>query len=150
MTALDPMTERDSWSQLITGIVSDATRLFAIEIELAKLEIRADIKNIKSLIAGIATGAVIALLGMALLCVAAALALFVYTTLPQWACFAVVGAVMLVAGVWVIIFAARNAKKLDFNPQRAAEAVKEDIGWINSTIKTSNAMSKTANRPELH
>ena len=150
MTALDPMTERDSWSQLITGIVSDATRLFAIEIELAKLEIRADIKNIKSLIAGIATGAVIALLGMALLCVAAALALFVYTTLPQWACFAVVGAVMLVAGVWVIIFAARNAKKLDFNPQRAAEAVKENIGWINSTIKTSNAMSKTANRPELH
>ena len=150
MTALDPMTDRDSWSQLITGILSDATRLFAIEIELAKLEIRADIKNIKSSIAGIATGAVIALLGMALLCVAAALALFVYTTLPQWACFAVVGAVMLVAGVWVIILAARNAKKLDFNPQRAAEAVKEDIGWINSTIKTSNAMSKTANRPELH
>ena len=111
MTALDPMTDRDSWSQLITGIVSDATRLFAIEIELAKLEIRADIQNIKSLIAGIATGAVIALLGMALLCVAAALALFVYTTLPQWACFAVVGAVMLVAGVWCYSFCCSQCQK---------------------------------------
>jgi len=150
MAALDPITDRDSWSQLIAGIVSDATRLFAIEIELAKLEIRADIQNTKSLVAGIAAGAVIALLGMALLCVAAALALFVYTTLPQWACFAVVGAVMLVAGVCAIVLAARNAKKIDFNPQRATEAVKEDVKWINSTIKTSNAMPTTANRPELH
>ena len=150
MPALSPMTDKASWSQLIAGIVSDATRLFAIEIELAKLEIRADIQNTKSLIAGIAAGAVIALLGVALLGVAAALALFVYTTLPQWACFAVIGAVMLVAGIGVGILAARNAKKSALNPQRAAEAVKEDIGWINSTIKTSNAMSATANRPELH
>ena len=150
MAILDPMTDRGSWSELIAGIVSDATRLFAKEIELARLEIRADIRNTKSLLAGIATGAMIALLGVALLCVGAALALAAYTTLPQWACFAVVGGVMLVAGAWFVSVAGPKSKKKDFIPQPAAEAVKEDIGWINSTIKTSNAISATANRPELH
>lgn len=150
MAKLEPVPDRDSWSELIAGILSDATHLFAKEIELAKLEIRADIRNSKSLLTGIAVGAVIALLGTALLCIAAALALFAYTTLPQWACFAVVGGVMLVAGVCFGAVAARNAKKIDFIPQRAAEAVKEDIGWINSTIKTSNAISATVNKPELH
>ena len=71
MPALNSMTDRASWSQLIAGIVLDATRLFAIEIELAKLEIRADIQNTKSLVAGIAAGAVIAFLGVAQLGVAA-------------------------------------------------------------------------------
>ena len=60
MAILDPMTDRGSWSELIAGIVSDATRLFAKEIELARLEIRADIRNTKSLLTGIATGAMIA------------------------------------------------------------------------------------------
>ena len=150
MAKLEPMIDRASWSELIAGIVSDATHLFATEIELAKLEIRADIKNTKSLLTGIAAGALIALLGTALLCVAAALALFAYTSLPQWACFAVIGGVLLLAGFCFIAVASRNAKKIGFIPQRAAEAVKEDIGWINSTIKTSNAIPATANRPELH
>jgi hypothetical protein len=69
MAKLDPMIEHGSWSELIAGIVSDATHLFATEIELAKLEVRADIKNAKSLLTGIAAGALIALLGTALLCV---------------------------------------------------------------------------------
>jgi hypothetical protein len=148
--AMSGPIDKNSWAELIAGIVADATHLFAKEIDLAKLEISADIRNAKSLFTGIATGAAIALLGTALLCVAASLALFAYTTLPQWACFAVVGAVMLVAGACLIAMASSNAKKIDFIPQRAAEAVKEDIGWINSTVKTSNAISATANKPELH
>ena len=63
MAKLEPVPDRDSWSELIAGILSDATHLFAKEIELAKLEIRADIRNSKSLLTGIAVGAVIALLG---------------------------------------------------------------------------------------
>ena len=150
MAKLEPVTNRDSWSDLIAGIVSDATHLFAKEIELAKLEIRADIKNTKALLTGVAVGALIAFVGAGLLCVAAALALFAYTTLPQWACFAVIGVLLVIAGICFIAVASRNAKKIDFIPQRAAEAVKEDIGWLNSTIKTTNAISATANKPELH
>jgi uncharacterized membrane protein len=148
MARLEPLHEQGSWSELIAGIVTDATRLFAKEIELAKLEIRTDARNAKALLLGIATGALIALLGAGLLGVALALAIFTYTTLPQWACFAIVGGVMLLAGIVFLAIANRNKKKFDFIPQRTANAVKEDIRWINSTIKTSNAISQTANKPE--
>ena len=136
---------QETWSELVAGIVDDATHLFRKELELAKLEIRNDLKNLKSLLTGIAIGVIFMLLGISILCVALALALFAYTTLPQWACFGLVGVVMLVAGRCFILAGTRK-NKFDLIPQRTVEAVKEDIGWIKSTIKTSNAISETANK----
>jgi len=136
---------QETWSELVAGIVDDATHLFRKELELAKLEIRNDLKNLKSLLTGIAIGVIFMLLGISILCVALALALFAYTTLPQWACFGLVGVVMLVAGLCFIVAGTRK-NKFDLIPQRTVEAVKEDIGWIKSTIKTSNAISETANK----
>lgn len=148
MVALKPTPDHASWSDLIAGIVTDATLLFHKEVELARLEIGNDLRNVKALLTGIVIGGMLAVLGLGLLCVGLALALFTYTTLPQWACFAVVGGAMLVAGVCFIAAANRSKKKVDLIPQRTVEAVKEDIGWITSTIRTSNAISKTANKLE--
>lgn len=148
MVALKPTPDHASWSDLIAGIVTDATQLFHKEVELARLEIGNDLRNVKALLTGIVIGGMLAVLGLGLLCVGLALALFTYTTLPQWACFAVVGGAMLVAGVCFIAAANRSKKKVDLIPQRTVEAVKEDIGWITSTIRTSNAISKTANKLE--
>lgn len=148
MAASKPTLDHGSWSDLVAGIVTDATQLFRKEVELAPIEIRNDIRNVKALLTGIAIGAILAVLGLALLCVALALVLFAYTTLPQWVCFGVVGGAMLVTGVCLIATVSRSKKKFDLIPQRAVEAVKEDIGWITSTIRTSNAISKTANKLE--
>ena len=140
-----PTEEHGRWSDLVAGIVTDATHLFRKELELAQIEIRNDLGNLKALIKGIAIGAIFVVLGMSILCIALALALFAYTTLPQWACFGVVGAVLLGAGLCFIVVGTRK-NKFDLIPQRTVEAVKEDIGWIKSTIKTSNAISATANK----
>lgn len=148
MVALKPTPDHASWSDLIAGIVTDATHLFHKEVELARLEIGNDLRNVKALLTGIVIGGMLAVLGLGLLCVGLALALFTYTTLPQWACFAVVGGAMLVASVCFIAAANRSKNKVDLIPQRTVEAVKEDIGWITSTIRTSNAISKTANKLE--
>jgi uncharacterized membrane protein YqjE len=137
--------DQESWSDLVAGIVTDAAQLFRKEIELAKIEIRNDLRKLKSLLTGIVIGAIFVVLGISILCVALALALFAYTTLPQWVCFGVVGAVMLVAGLCFIAAVSRK-KNFDLIPQRTVEAVKEDVGWITSTIRTSNAISKTANK----
>ena len=145
MVPTSPTDDQGRWSDLVAGIVTDATHLFRKELELAQIEIRNDLQNLKSLLKGIAIGVIFMLLGMSILCVALALALFAYTTLPQWACFGVVGAVMLVAGLGFIVAGTRK-NKFDLIPQRTVEAVKEDIGWIKSTIKTSNAISETANK----
>lgn len=142
-----PTEGQGSWSDLVTGIVTDATHLFRKELELAQIEIRQDLVNLKALIKGIAIGAILVLLGISILCIALALALFAFTTLPQWACFGVVGAVMLAAGLCFLVAGARK-NKVDLIPQRTVEAVKEDIGWIKSTIRTSHAISETANKLE--
>lgn len=140
-----PADDHGSLSDLVAGIITDATQLFRKEVDLAKIEIRNDLQNLKALLTGIAIGAILVVMGMGILCVALALALVAYTPLPQWACFGVVGVVLLVAGVCFII-AVNRRNKFDLIPQRAVEAVKEDIGWITSTIRTSNAISKTANK----
>jgi hypothetical protein len=144
-----PVDDQGSWSDLVAGIITDATLLFRKEVDLAKIEIRNDLQNLKALLTGIAIGAILVILGIGILCVALALALTAYTTLPQWACFGVVGVVLLVAGGCFIALVSRK-NKFDLIPQRAVEAVKEDIGWIKSTIRTSNAISKTANKPGRH
>ncbi len=149
MAASRPTNDQGSWSDLVAGIVTDATQLFRKEVELAQIEIRNDLLNIKALLTGLAIGALLAVLGVVLLSVALALALFAYTTLPQWLCFGVVGGALLVSGVCFIATVSRK-NKFHFVPQRAVEAVKEDIGWIKSTIRTSNAISKTANKHGRH
>jgi hypothetical protein len=146
MASPNPTLDHGGWSELITGIVTDATQLFRHEVELAKIEIHNDVRNVKALLTGIAIGAIIGVLGLGLLCVALALALFTYTTLPQWLCFGVVGGVMLATGAGFIAAVSRSKRKLDLIPQRAVEAVKEDLGWITATVKTSRAISNTANK----
>ena len=140
------VADQGSWSDLVAGIVTDATQLFRKEVELAQIEIRNDLLNIKTLVTGIAIGAFLAVLGVVLLSVALALALIAYTTLPPWLCFGIVGGALLLAGMFFIIMVVRSKKKIDIIPQRTVEAVKEDIGWITSTVRTSNATSKNANK----
>ncbi|MEO6163325.1 MAG: phage holin family protein [Candidatus Binatia bacterium] len=148
MAGSKPTLDHGSWSELFTGIVTDATQLFRHEVELAKIEIHNDVRNVKGVLTGIAIGAIFAVLGLGLLCVALALALVTYTTLPQWVCFGLVGGVMLATGIGFIAAFNRSKRKFDLIPQRAVEAVKEDIGWITSTVKTSHAISHTANKLE--
>ena len=53
-----PTDDQGSWSDLVAGIVTDATHLFRKEVELAQIEIRNDLRNLKALLKGIAIGAI--------------------------------------------------------------------------------------------
>ncbi len=52
----------------------------------------------------------------------------------------------LVGGGLVIVAKVKNTR-VDFIPQRSAEAVKEDFEWISSSI---NKTSKSGNKPAQH
>ena len=47
-------------------------------------------------------------------------------------------------GCALVIAAKVKNAKIDFIPQRSAEAVKEDFEWISSSIKTSKSGNKLA------
>jgi len=139
-------TTDSSWSDLLSGILLDAAKLLAQELELAKIELQEDIRRTKAYIGLFMIGGALATTGLLFLLVMAVFLLNAGTPLPLWACFGIIGGVVFVLGaVFLIAGRMRNAK-VDFIPQRSAEAVKEDFEWISPSIKTS----KSANRPAPH
>jgi uncharacterized membrane protein YqjE len=136
--------EPSSWSALVTGIVNDVTKLFAQEIQLATLEIREDIRAAKVFLISLVIGLTIALIGVVMLFVMFVYLIYENSRLSLWASYGIVAAVAIVVGAIVLLVAKRKAANVDFIPQRATEAVKEDIGWISSSIKTSNSGNRHA------
>jgi len=124
----------------------DAAKLLAQELELAKLELQQDIERTKAYIALLMIGGALATMGLVFLLVMAAFLLNAGTRLPLWACFGIIGGVIFVLGAVLLVTAKTKNARIDFIPQRSAEAIKEDFECISSSIKTS----KSANRPAPH
>ena len=81
--AREIQTEADSsWSALLSGIVNDVAQLFAQEIELAKLEIREDIRAAKAFIGLLVLGGSIAAMGFFMILIMFAYLLNANTTVP--------------------------------------------------------------------
>jgi uncharacterized membrane protein YqjE len=133
-----------SWSALVSGIVNDVTQLFYQEIQLAKLEIRDDIRAAKAFLIWLVLGLTIALIGVVMLFVMFVYVIYENSRLPLWASYGIIAAVAIVIGAVLMLMAKRKTAKVDFIPQRATEAVKEDIGWISSSIKTSSSANRHA------
>jgi Putative Actinobacterial Holin-X, holin superfamily III len=139
-------TENSSWSGLITGICIDAAQLLAHELELAKLEMQSEIRSVKASIGFLLLGLSIATIGLLLILVMLAYLLSANTGVPLWGSFGIIGIVTFLSGVGFVIWANSKKAEVDLIPQRAAEAVKEDIKWIRSSIKTS----RTGKKPVPH
>ena len=134
--------ENSSWSSLVSGICIDAAQLLAHELKLAKLEVQSELRSVKASVGLLLLGLSIATVGLLLILVMLAYLLSANTTLPLWGSFGIIGAVTCLIGVGFVIWANSKKTEVDLIPQRAAEAVKEDIKWIRSSIKTSRIEKK--------
>src|ERR1044071_2052729 len=139
-----PTEDGPTWSTLVSGIVNDVTQLFAQEIQLAKLELKDDLRAAKAFLMSLVIGLTIALIGVVMLFVMFVYLIYENTRLSLWASYGIVAAAAIVIGGVLMLIAKRKAAKVDFIPQRATEEVKEDIGWISSSIKTSSNANKHA------
>jgi len=136
--------ENASWSGLVSGIVIDTAQLFAHELELAKLELQEDIRNTKVFIGFLLFGLAIASMGFLMILMLFAYLINATTIIPLWGCFGIVGGITLLIGAAFLVWGINRKPDIDLIPQRAAEAVKEDIEWISSSIKTSRIAKKHA------
>jgi len=125
---------------LLRGIVNDAQDLFKAQIDLLKSELTTDMRKTREAVAVLAAGAVVTLIGGLMLCI-----MLVYllhwmmmpgnhpnndpASLPLWACFGLVGAVIAGGGAYLLYLGRR--KLLSFNPlpDKTAEAIKETLEW---------------------
>jgi uncharacterized membrane protein YqjE len=115
---------------LISEITGKASLLVKKEIELAKTEIRADLRSELQMAKALGIAAVAALLGVNAFLVAVILALA--TTIPGWAAALIVGGVMLGIGAMVGYIGWRRRVTSPLALTR--HTLREDIQWVKERL----------------
>jgi len=119
-----------SVTKLVTGIVGDVQELIKQQVALVRVEVRDDFAKTKTALSSLAIGAGVMLLGIILACLMIVYALnAAWPELPLWACYAIVGGVLLALGA-ILLYAGK--KKFDtFNPlpDQSFQALKENLQW---------------------
>ena len=117
---------------LVTELARKASLLARKEVELAKAEVKADVRREIRMAGGLGVAGLCALFTVQLLLVAVVLALMEGGILPGWAAALVVAAVVLAigtaAGLWG--WARRVRKPLD----TSRRSLKEDVRWAKEQI----------------
>ncbi|HET9945427.1 MAG TPA: phage holin family protein [Actinomycetes bacterium] len=148
MTATSPGHGPDSTEQTLGALFVNASRdlsaLVRSEIELAKAEIRVDVKN------GAAGGAMfgaagfLGLLAVVLLSIAAAYGLVALGLHPGWAFLIVAGAYLLVAALLVLV-GKRTISKVG-PPERTIRTSKDTASFLKSPRSDGAAGAPTPQR----
>jgi hypothetical protein len=112
-------------TRLVGETAREAIALVKAQVDLAKAELKEDLRSEKAAAQGLSVAAVAGLSGLNLLLVAAAFGLA--SVMPAWAALLIVAAaVLLVAG----IAAAIGVKKLRVPLQRTRKTLQEDVQWV--------------------
>jgi uncharacterized membrane protein YqjE len=123
--------DTSSTESTIGSLVSDASRdvslLISKEIELAKAELRADVKNAAQAGAMFAVAAVFGFFLLVMLLIAFAEGL-VAAGLWRWAAYLVVALVLALLAGLVAVIGLRSVKRVG-PPERTIETAKDTIAW---------------------
>jgi hypothetical protein len=125
-----------SLTQLVTGLIDDAEKLFKQQVELARVEIRNDIRKTKEAAQYMGVGAGITGLGGLVLALALVYLLaWLAPGLALWACYAVVGGALLLIGGGLIFAGRRVIQSINPLPEQSAEALEENVQWLTNGRK---------------
>jgi uncharacterized membrane protein YqjE len=129
--AVDPMRQMRT-RDLVGEVARKASLLARKEVELAKAELKADVRREVRMAGGLGVAGLCALIVVELLLVAVVLALMEGGVLPGWAAALIVAAVVLAvgtgAGLWG--WTRRVQKPLD----TTRRSLKEDVRWAKERI----------------
>jgi hypothetical protein len=116
--------------ELITEITAKASQLVKKEVDLARAEIRADLKSELAMVKSLGIAAVAALIGLTVLVVAGVLALA--TIIPGWAAGLIVGGGVLVLAV--IVGYVGWTRRVTTPLPMTRQTLKEDMQWVKERI----------------
>ena len=128
MSAVDPQDQ--SLGELFGRVTSDLTTLVREEMQLAKTEIKAEVKDAGKA-GGLLSGG--ALAGyLTLLFASVAIALGLATFLADWLAFAIVAVVYAIAAAVLLTKGRDEAQKINPVPEQTVETLKEDVQWAKN------------------
>ena len=117
-------------TELISGITDDARLLIAQQYQMLRAEVREDVRRTKAAVTYMGFGAAAAAVGLLFLVVALPLLLNWALNLPEWAGWAIVGGVLLVAGIIGLLAGRRIFQKNNPLPDKTLNALEENLSWI--------------------
>jgi len=132
-----------SLTSLVSGIVNDFQDLVKQQLRLTRQEIETELRKSKEPVLLLAAGWLVCHLGGIAICLMLALLLHWLgapagtdpSSLPLWACFALVGSLLLIAGGAMLLMGKKKMEAIGTPMHETVQALKENIEW------------KTNNRP---
>jgi len=124
-------TPHPSATELVSGIVSDAQTLLRQQVVMLRAEMKEDMRRTKEAAKYMGFGATMAAVGgLFLLVGVVALLQWLAPGLPQWACWAIVGGVLVVGGLVAVYAGKRVFDSFNPLPDKTAHALQENLSWI--------------------
>jgi hypothetical protein len=120
-------------SELISRASSDLATLFRKEVELAKIEIRDDVRHTAK--AGSMFGAAGFAGYLAVLLASLAVVFALDLAMPLWAAFSSVAALFAFVGFVLFRQARTRMSQFTLGPEQTIETIKEDIEWAKARSK---------------
>jgi hypothetical protein len=137
MENLSHPTAEPSVAVLLRGIVSDAKELLEQEVAMLKLEARDELRKAKSAAFTLGIGIGIVAAGGMLLSMMLVQVLAVFTELPLWECYGIVGSSLVVlGGLWLAVGKSTTADPT-IAPRPTVKTRKENGQWLTEQT-TSN------------
>jgi uncharacterized membrane protein YqjE len=127
---IDPQTQSLSTRQLLTQLIETVSLLVAKEVELARAEIKADLKAELSMVTLLGAAGVVAVFSVNMLLVAAVFALTAW--MPGWLAALGVAAVLLAIGGVLALVGWQRRVSVPLAVTR--KTVKEDVQWAKERL----------------
>ena len=115
---------------LLSRMTSDLTTLLRKEVQLAKIEIKDDVKQIAK--AGGMYGAAGFAGYMALVMLSLAVVFLLDLIMPAWVAFLIVGVLYGVGGYVLFSRGRERIKQINPVPEQTIETIKEDVEWVRT------------------
>ena len=127
-------TTRNGIIGLIGGLVGDVRTLFRQELQLLRDEFFLEIDKIRQAAVAVGAGIGVTIIGGLFLFIMLVHVLHQYASLPLWACYGLIGVILLAVGTALLIKAKQSLQNFNLMPRRTLRSMKEDAQWIKEQI----------------
>ncbi len=119
---------------LFGGLIGDVRTLFRQEFQLMRDEFHAETRKVRQAAVSIGVGIGLALVGGVFALMMMVQILHQFADLPLWACYGVIGGILLAVGVLLLANATHALHNFNLMPRRTLRSMKEDAQWIKEQI----------------
>jgi len=127
---VDPVTQSLSTRQLLTQLLETVSLLVTKEVELARAELKANLKTELDMVKLLAAGGIVAVFGVNMLLVAAVFALTVW--MPGW--MAALGVAVLLLAIAGLLGLIGWQRRVSAPLAVTRKTVKEDVQWAKERL----------------